>query len=45
MGLGLGGLAILTLFTVKVTFLIYMAAVVAVALWELSRAVAGRSTR
>jgi phosphatidate cytidylyltransferase len=41
-GLGLGGLAILTLFTVKVTFLGYMAVVVWIALWELSRAVAER---
>jgi phosphatidate cytidylyltransferase len=37
-GLALGGLAILTLFTVKVTFLVYVAAAVGVALWELSRA-------
>jgi len=44
-GLGLGGLAILTLFTVKVTFLIYVAAVAGAALWELSRAVAGREIR
>jgi phosphatidate cytidylyltransferase len=44
-GVGLGGLAILTLFTVKVTFLIYMAAMVGVALWELSRAVAHRGIR
>jgi len=44
-GAGLGGLAILTLFTVKVTFLLYMAVVVGVALWELSRAVAARGIR
>jgi phosphatidate cytidylyltransferase len=44
-GAGLGGLAILTLFTVKVTFLLYMAVVVGIALWELSRAVAVRQIR
>jgi phosphatidate cytidylyltransferase len=44
-GVGLGGLAILTLFTVKVTFLVYMAAMVGVALWELSRALASRGIR
>src|SRR5215471_3892785 len=44
-GAGLGGLAILTLFTVKVTFLLYMAVIVGVALWELSRAVAARGIR
>ena len=44
-GAGLGGLAILTLFTVKVTFLLYMAVVVGIALWELSRAVAARQIR
>jgi phosphatidate cytidylyltransferase len=44
-GAGLGGLAILTLFTVKVTFLVYMAVMVAIALWELSRAVAGQGIR
>jgi phosphatidate cytidylyltransferase len=37
-GAGLGGLAILTLFTVKATFLAYVAVFVGVALWELSRA-------
>jgi phosphatidate cytidylyltransferase len=37
-GLGMGGLALLTLFTVKATFLIYVGAAVAIALWELSRA-------
>jgi phosphatidate cytidylyltransferase len=41
-GAGLGGLALLTLFTVKATFLIYVGAVAAVALWELRRALAGR---
>ncbi len=44
-GVGLGGLAILTLFTVKVTFLVYMAVVVGIALWELSRAMAGQGIR
>ena len=39
-GLVLGGLALLTLFTVKATFLAYMGAIVAVALLELSRALA-----
>jgi phosphatidate cytidylyltransferase len=44
-GAGLGGLAILTLFTVKVTFLVYMAVAVGIALWELSRAVAVRGIK
>jgi phosphatidate cytidylyltransferase len=44
-GLGLGGLALLTLLTVKVTFLCYVAAAVGIALWELSRAVAVRQVR
>jgi phosphatidate cytidylyltransferase len=44
-GAGLGGLAILTLMTVKVTFLVYMAVVLGIALWELSRAVAVREIR
>ena len=44
-GLLLGGLAILTLFTVKATFLVYMVVMVAIALWELSRAVAGQGIR
>lgn len=44
-GVLLGGLAILSLFTVKFTFLIYMAAVVALALQELTRALAGRGIR
>jgi phosphatidate cytidylyltransferase len=43
--LALGGLAILTLFTVKATFLIYMGAVILIALWELSRAVGERQIR
>jgi len=44
-GLGLGGLAILTLFTVKATFLALVAVFVGVALWELKRAVAGHQIR
>ena len=44
-GLGLGGIAILTLFTVKATFLAYMGIVVGVALWEFNRAVAERQAR
>jgi phosphatidate cytidylyltransferase len=44
-GAGLGGIAILTLLTVKVTFLVYMAAMVGIALWELSRALAPREIR
>ena len=44
-GLLLGGLALVTLFTIKVIFLIYVAAVVALGLWELTRAVAVRGTR
>jgi phosphatidate cytidylyltransferase len=41
-GLVLGGAALVTLFTVKATFLIYVALAVGLALWELSRAVATR---
>ncbi len=37
-GAGMGALAIVTLFTVKATFLVYVGAAVGVALWELSRA-------
>jgi phosphatidate cytidylyltransferase len=44
-GAGMGGLAILTLFTVKATFLIYMGVALGIALWELSRAVAVREIR
>jgi phosphatidate cytidylyltransferase len=44
-GLLLGGLAIVTLFTVKATFLIYVAAAIGIALWELSRALATRDIR
>jgi phosphatidate cytidylyltransferase len=43
--LGLGGLALLTLFTVKATFLLYVGAIVGVALWELSRALRSREIR
>jgi phosphatidate cytidylyltransferase len=38
----LGGLALLTLFTLKATFLALVAAAVGVALWELSRALGAR---
>jgi phosphatidate cytidylyltransferase len=41
-GVVLGGLALLTLFTVKATFLIYVGAVVGLALWELRQALAER---
>ena len=44
-GLGMGGLALLTLFTVKATFLLYVGAMVAIALWELSRALGTRGIR
>jgi phosphatidate cytidylyltransferase len=44
-GVGLGALAIVSLFTVKWTFLIYMAAVVGLALWELGRALGEREIR
>jgi len=44
-GVFLGALAIVTLFTVKVIFLVYMAAVVALALYELARALAVRGIR
>jgi phosphatidate cytidylyltransferase len=44
-GLGLGGLALLTLFTIKLTFLIYMTAVAGIALWELARALGLRGIR
>ncbi|HEY6276622.1 MAG TPA: phosphatidate cytidylyltransferase [Streptosporangiaceae bacterium] len=44
-GLGMGGLALLTLFTVKATFLVYVGAAVAIALWELSRALGTRGIR
>jgi phosphatidate cytidylyltransferase len=41
-GVGMGALAIVTLFTVKATFLVYVGAAVGVALWELSRALQTR---
>ncbi len=41
-GVALGGLALVTLFTVKATFLVYLAAAIAIALWELSRALGAR---
>ena len=41
-GVGLGGLAVLTLFTVKATFLLYMGIALAVALAELTSALAKR---
>jgi phosphatidate cytidylyltransferase len=44
-GLLLGGLALLTLFTVKATFLLYVGAIVGVALWELNRALHARDVR
>jgi len=44
-GVLLGGLALVTLFTIKVIFLLYMAAVVALGLWELTRALEARGIR
>lgn len=44
-GIALGGLAIVTLFTLKATFLIYVAAVAGIALWELNRALSSRGIR
>jgi len=41
-GLVLGGVALITLFTVKATFLIYVGAVVGLALWEMKQALAER---
>ncbi len=41
-GLVLGGIALLTLFTVKATFLLYVGAVVALALWEMRQALLER---
>jgi phosphatidate cytidylyltransferase len=41
-GLILGGLALLTLFTVKATFLLYVGIVLAIALWELGHALRSR---
>ena len=44
-GVGLGGLALLTLFTIKATFLLYVGAALVIALWELSRALGTRGIR
>lgn len=44
-GVVLGALVVLTLFTAKATFLLYVGAVVALALWELRQAVAERGIR
>jgi phosphatidate cytidylyltransferase len=44
-GLLLAGLALVTLFTVKATFLVYLAVAVWIASWELSRALAARDIR
>jgi phosphatidate cytidylyltransferase len=44
-GLLLGGLVLVTLFTVKATFLIYMGAAVGMALWELSQALGARDIK
>ena len=44
-GVGLGALAIVSLFTVKWTFLIFMAAVIGLGLWELGRALGEREIR
>jgi phosphatidate cytidylyltransferase len=41
-GLVLGGLVLVTLFTVKFTFLIYVGIIISVALWELSHALRSR---
>ena len=41
-GVGMGGLVVLTLFTVKATFLLYVGAAVAIALTELTSALAKR---
>jgi len=41
-GVVLGGLVLVTLFTVKATFLLYVGIMVAIALWEFSRALRSR---
>ena len=41
-GLALGGIALITLFTVKATFLVYVGAIIALALWELRQALLER---
>jgi phosphatidate cytidylyltransferase len=43
--IALGGLLLLTLFTVKATFLLYMGIIVGLALWELSQAFGSRGIR
>jgi phosphatidate cytidylyltransferase len=42
---GLGGLVLLTLFTVKATFLLYVGIIVGLAVWELTHAFAARGIR
>jgi phosphatidate cytidylyltransferase len=44
-GLGLGALVLITLFTVKSTFLIYVGLIELIALWELSQALGSRDIR
>ncbi len=44
-GLALGALVLVTLFTVKATFLAYVGIVVIIAIWELSRALGTRGIR
>jgi len=44
-GLAMGALVVLTLYTVKATFLLYMGAAIAVGGWELSRALEVRKIR
>src|SRR6202040_7871 len=44
-GLALGALALLTLFTIKVLFLVVVGVAVALALWELTRALRTRDIR
>jgi phosphatidate cytidylyltransferase len=44
-GVIMGAVALVSLFTVKVTFLIYVAAVVALAMWELARVLEARGIR
>ena len=44
-GLALGALVLVTLFTVKATFLAYVGVIVIIAIWELSRALGTRGIR
>lgn len=44
-GLGMGGLVLLTLFTVKATFLLYMGIMAGIGLWELGHALGTRQIR